>query len=505
MDRFDQETIHALSLLFIGITILWYFVLAVRTRQRMGDPSLETFLRYRSDNRQTSGLSAEVLHASLMGSAFSLASAIYVYLNWAATDGAFVLWSPITWTLGAVVLYVLRGQVFKESRDTWTLHGFLQKKYGSITLKRYASVITIAVFLLQVVAEVYVGLAVLRIFVGPDVPLWVLCLGAGAVFLTYSVIGGLPAVMITDAVKYRLTVFALLIAGIALLDHGGASAVKLVKQSLLTKFVPDSAQSWIILLSLLALNLPLFITDMSVWQRVGAVASEREATRGLGSFAVMLLPWMSGIIFVGIGFSAYVVPPEGWTTAQAILAFFSDSLLFIFLLAGLFAALITTADSYLIAAVQTAIVDLYFTRRLQQVNFLPHRLSPESQREMFRASRVGILTLGIGAIIAGYVFFSILPSLLDLLFVIFGAQTALAPSVLYGLVGKARPEDSGAGIASLVVGGLTAIVCLLLALAGATLITVSLGLWSPILVLTLSTITFLSLKKSSAVRANAGG
>lgn len=85
----------------------------------------------------------------------------------------------------------------------------------------------------------------------------------------------------------------------------------------------------------------------------------------------MLLPWMVGIIFVGIGFGSALVPPEGWTTAQAILGFFSDSLIFVFLLAGLFAALLTTADSYLIAAVQTVIIDLRFAQRLQEVKYDP--------------------------------------------------------------------------------------------------------------------------------------
>jgi Na+(H+)/acetate symporter ActP len=326
--------------------------------------------------------------------------------------------------------------------------------------------------------------------------LWVLCLGAGAVFLTYSVIGGLPAVLITDEVKYRLTVFALLVAFIALFDQGGGSAVRLIEQSLTTRFIPDSIQSWIILLSLLALNLPLLITDMSVWQRVGAVESEREVTRGLGRFAAMLLPWMSGIIFIGIGFSTYIVPPEGATTAQAIIAFFSDSLISIFLMAGLFAALLTTADSYLIAAVQTTMVDLYFTKRLQKVNYKSQHLSINEQRDMVRSSQIGILILGIGTIFTGYVLFSILPSLLDLIFVIFGAQTALAPSIFYGLADKAQPMDARAAIASLVIGGLSAIVCLLLALGGITLLDVSLGLWSPIIVLSLSSITFLLLKKS---------
>lgn len=490
MDRFDKETIHLLSLLFVGATILWYLMVALRARKRIGGDTADSFLRYRSPDAGAPGLSAEVLNASLMGSAFSLASAIYVFINWAATDGAFVLWAPITWTFGAVLLFALRGRIFRESRDTWTMHGFLEKHYDSAVLMRLASVVTSAVFLLQVSAEVYVGLAVLQVFLGADVPLWGLCLLTGAVFISYSAIGGLTAVMITDEVKYKLTIFALLVAGIALFDNGGASAAHLIQGSLVTKFLPTSTQSWIVLFSLLAINLPIFITDMSVWQRVGSVRSEKEVTQGLGRFAAMLLPWMTGIIFVGIGFSTYLVPPEGWTVAQTIIGFFSDSLIFVFLLSGLFAALITTADSYLIAGVQTVIVDWTFWDRLRKVQHDARRLSLDDQRKMVRDSRLGVVIMGIGAVALGYLFLSSLPNLLDLLFVIFGMQTALAPSVVYGLFGKAKPQQAAAGVVSICVGGLTAVICLLLALGGVTFMGVTLGLWSPILVLVLSTCAF---------------
>jgi hypothetical protein len=139
---------------------------------------------------------------------------------------------------------------------------------------------------------------------------------------------------------------------------------------------------------------------------------------------------------------------------------------------------------------------LFFARRLQKVNYQSQHLSMNEQRSMVRLSQIWILLLGIGTIITGYILFSLLPSLLDLIFVIFGTQTALAPSILYGLADKAQPMDACAAIASLAIGGLSAIVCLLLALGDITLLNVSLGLWSPIIVLSLSSITFLLLKKS---------
>jgi solute:Na+ symporter, SSS family len=352
------------------------------------------------------------------------------------------------------------------------------------------------VFLLQVVAEVYVGLSVLRVFVGPTVPLWVLCAVAGTVFIGYSVIGGLPAIMITDHIKYRLITFGLLLAAIMLFDQGGASAVRLIQGSFSTTFLPTSSASCILLLSLIALNLPLLITDMSVWQRVGAAESEKEVTRGLGSFAAMLLPWLAMIVFIGIGFGSFLVPPEGYTTAQAILSFFSDSLVIVFLLAGLFAALLTTADNYLIASVQTILVDWVWAERLERVSYRPEDLPRDEQRSMLRTAEVGVVVLGFGSVVLGYLFLAALPNLLDLLFVVFGIQAALTPSVVWGLLGKARPSDARAGIASLVAGGVTGLLCLFLALGGIELLGVSYGLWSPVFVLAISSIIFLVLRRT---------
>ena len=497
MDRLSQEAVRLLALGFSGLTVLWYFVVAAKSRRSFVNTSApDAFLRYRGDvPTGVPPLSAQLLHASLMGSAFSLASSVYAYLNWAAIDGAFVLWSPITWALGAFVLYLLRRQVFQASRKSWTLHGFLEETYGSSVLKRLASVITSLVFLLQVVAEVYVGLAVLRVFVGPEVPLWILCLIAGLIFVGYSVIGGLPAIMLTDHIKYRLITFGLLLATITLVDHGGATAMRLVGQSLKTSFFPGSAASGIVLLSLFALNLPLLITDMSVWQRIGAAESEREVSRGLRKFAMQLLPLLSVIVFVGIGFGSILESPEGYSVAQTILGFFLDSVVFVFLLAGLLAALLTTADNYLIASVQTVLVDWVWARRLQRVAYRPEDLPVEQQRSMLRSAEIGVVVLGFGCVILGYLFFSALPSLLDLLFVIFGIQASLAPSVTFGILGRASHADARAGVASIVAGGLAGLVCLLLALGGRELFAVSYGLWSPVFVLGVSSAVFLGIRR----------
>jgi Na+/proline symporter len=171
-----------------------------------------------------------------------------------------------------------------------------------------------------------------------------------------------------------------------------------------------------------------------------------------------------------------------------------DSTVFLFLLTGLVAALLTTADSFLIAAVQTVVVDWIFAKPLEDVGFEPSRLKDSDQKRMLQVSRVGIVILGAGSVLFGYILLSAIPTLLDLLFVIFGMQTALAPIVLWGLQGRARPTDETAGVASIVAGGLAAIICLFLAILETSIIGVNIALWSPVIVLLTAVTTFAAVR-----------
>lgn len=492
MDRFDPDTIRLLTLIALGATILGYIVVALRHRRQAG-VRIDSFLRYRREDGSGPAVSSQLLRATLMASAFSLASAIYVYIDWAGADGMFVLWSPITWAAGALLLYLLRAAIFRESRGAWTLHQFLGQRYSSRGLMRLASIVTSTVFLLQVAAEVYVGLAVLSVSLGAGWPLWLLCLLVGGVFIAYSLIGGLPSVLITDKFQYRWTAFALLIVTIILFNNGGQTAVENIVESLGSTFIPSGSQ-WVVLLGLLALNLPLFVTDMSVWQRVGATSSEAEVTKGLGSFVLALLGWMSLLVALGVGFAMFFEPAEGLTSSQMLLNYFSDSTVFPLLLVGFFAALLSTGDTFLIASVQTVLVDWKYADSLKEAEFNAESLPARTHAEMFRDARLGILLLGIGSVLLGYIFFQSLPSLLDLLFVVFGLQAALAPAVVWGLLGRGASTQARAAKASLVVGGLAGLICLVLALRGVELLGVTLGLWAPVLVLSVASTVFFGVR-----------
>ena len=492
MDRFTPDTLHSLAVALLVGTVGWCMVAALRHRRAAASGRVDAFLRYRSTATQDAPITSGLLRATLMASAFSLASAIYVYVDWAVTDGMFVLWSPIAWATGAGVLYALRRRIFTASRGAWTLHAFLRDRFDSVGLMRLASSLTAFVFLLQVAAEVYVGLAVLQVVVGGALPLWMLSLLIGVVFVGYSVIGGLPSVLMTDRLQYRLMAFALLLAALTLFDNGGATAVERIVASIAETFVP-SGSGWIVFAGLFALNIPLFVTDMSVWQRVGAASSTEEVTKALRALVPELLGWMGLLVCLGTGFAMFFEPAAGQTAAQAMLGYFRDSMVFPILVAGFVAALLSTGDTFLLASVQTLLVDWKYANALRRVSYDPERLDATAHRAMLRDSRVGVVALGLGSILLGHLFFEALPSLLDLLFVLFGLQTALTPVVVWGLFHPGADNGNGAaGIRSVVAGGIVALVCLVLALTGVELLGVTMGLWAPIGVLAAATVAFIA-------------
>ncbi len=295
--------------------------------------------------------------------------------------------------------------------------------------------------------------------------------------------------LLTDRFQYRLTAFTLIVAALMLFNDGGQTAVELLKGSLSETFLPSGAL-WIVLLGLFALNLPLFITDMSVWQRIGATSEEQEVTKGLGSFVLSLLFWMCLLVCLGTGFAIFFEPAPGLSAAQAMLGYFKDSIIFPLLLSGFVAALLSTGDTFLIASVQTVLVDWKYAKQLEDVRYDAERLPPETHRAMLRDSRLGVVLLGFGSVLLGYLFFQMLPSLLDLLFVLFGLQTSLTVVVVWGLLGNAKPGEARSAVSSVLSGGVVAFICLILALRGVELGGVTLGLWAPILVLAVSSFVF---------------
>lgn len=490
MFPFDKNTIQLFTTILIFLSVAYYFFISFRHSVKLGvSKNISKFLRFREDGvTEETGIDANDLKRTFMASAFSLASAIYVYVEWAAYDGLFALWSPLAWTLGVFALYKLTEKIYAVGRESWTLHSFLGDYYKNEKTAKISSLVTSSVFLLQVAAEVVVGMAVLKAFIGPDLSIIDLSIVVGSIFIIYSLVGGLPSVLATDNLQYRLVVISIFAIFLVAINEGGSTAFNHLIDSLPT-FIP-SGTNWIVLLSLLALNFPLLFTDMSVWQRIAASKSVGEAKEGSRKFCWSLLFWMSAIVIFSTAFSKSFTDVESVRPAIRMISFFSDSIAYPFLITGFIAALLSTADTFLISAVQTIIADWKYRVNLKSVNYDSSKLSEEIYKKMIKDSRIGTLVFGIVAVLIGILSWFYLSKLFELLFVIFGLQTSLTPSVLYSLYKKEASVAKEASYYSILVGVIIALLGLILSFNNVIILGITASLWTPLISLIFSTLTF---------------
>ncbi|GEM_PF-4574550 len=487
----DKNTIQQITTILVFLSISYYLFISFRHSITMSvSKNISKFLRFKEDGEiEENGINANDLKRTFMASAFSLASAIYVYVEWASYDGLFALWSPITWALGIYILYKLTTKIYEVGRSSWTLHSFLGDYFDNEKTTKISSLVTSSVFLLQVAAEVVVGIAVLKAFIGPEISITYLSIVVGTIFIIYSLIGGLPSVLVTDNLQYRLVLLSLFAIFLIAINEGGATGYNHLLESLPT-FLP-SGTNWIIVLSLLALNFPLLFTDMSVWQRISASKSVKEAKEGSKKFFWSLLFWMSAIVIFGTAFSSSFTDVDTVRPAIRMISFFSDSIAYPFLITGFIAALLSTADTFLISSVQTIIADWKYREALKSVNYNSSNLDENTHKRMIKDSRIGTLVFGIVSVAIGILTWFYLGKLLELLFVIFGIQTSLAPAVLYSLFKKEAHIAKQASFYSILVGALFAIIGLILSFYNLTIMGIAVSLWTPLISLLLSSVTFL--------------
>ncbi|MEW8492724.1 MAG: hypothetical protein AB2604_02915 [Candidatus Thiodiazotropha taylori] len=181
-----------------------------------------------------------------------------------------------------------------------------------------------------------------------------------------------------------------------------------------------------------------------------------------------------------IGFAVTFSELPETRPAVAMISYFSDSIVYPVLVAGLIGALISTADTFLISSVQTLIADWRYKDTLTSVNYDSSKLETTIHEKIIRDSRIGILVLGVASVLIGVLAWNYLEMLLEFLFVVFGIQTSLAPVVVYSLYGHHAKSLGGWGLASVIAGSILALLGLVMAMLGVEVAGLSIALWTPI-------------------------
>jgi len=187
------------------------------------------------------------------------------------------------------------------------------------------------------------------------------------------------------------------------------------------------------LIGILVVNVPTFLSDQSIWQRIGAAQDEKTVSKGFWlSVFNSILTW--GSIVTLACFVFIIIAPKPNENPLFTLMHTLGSLgtvgrvVIFFTVLGLFGAMLSTSSTQLIATSHAIYEDIFSNSRKKALEI---RL--EDKKELRLSRTVLIISAIFAALVVGvlnYMGFSIA----DLVFSIYGSQLGLVPLVLFALL-----------------------------------------------------------------------
>ncbi len=278
----------------------------------------------------------------------------------------------------------------------------------------------------------------------------------GVIAIVYTGIGGLKAVIYTDTVQWIVLMSGLIFIGIpvAYYEIGGMEAIKATVSN---NFLKLDNVSWQQLVNWGITIIPIWFVGMTLYQRIYASKGEKHAKKAwfiAGVFEWPIMAFMGVVLglFSRVAFENGMFESIGYTAGMSIDAEMGLPILLNTVLpAGLmglmlsayFSAILSTADSCLMAAsgnVQTDILEKLF------------RFKKDTKSQL-RTSQITTLLIGILALMLA----STMTNVLDLMLYSYAFMVSgLFVPILAALYGK-RPNPLAA-IWSMILGGTTTII-----------------------------------------------
>ena len=257
------------------------------------------------------------------------------------------------WMAGlTMVVFVFFILPFYLESKVYTMPEFLERRYD-VRSRKALSVFTLLshVFIDMALGLYAGGLVISLIF--PDLPLWIIIVGLMILSIVYTVMGGLGAVMISDAIQACVVIIGGAIVFFAALQAVGSwdAVAQAAPEGHLHIFQPTSSETlpWPGLLTgLVLLNFYFFTTNQYMVQRTLGARSTDHGRWGAIFAGFLKLPVLFILILPGT--MAIALYPNLETPDLAYPTLVFDLLpagLRAFVLAALVAAITSTVDSIL--------------------------------------------------------------------------------------------------------------------------------------------------------------
>lgn len=306
---------------------------------------------------------------------------------------------------------------FGDKNRAYTLPDFFAARYSKKAGISASLVVLITYGLFMALQVLGMGIFV-NALTGFD-PNIATILGA-LIVIAYTMVGGLRADIRTDAFQFIIMLALLVIfLPIVIIKGGGFGALQSLPASFLlgTSFAPP----YVIAMVFLFVGAVVF-TFTDLWQRAYAGDSAKTVKKSAYISGILIFLFLLMAVLLGV-FGKILIPES---TSNTILPDLMSSILpaglYGLVLAGFFAAIMSSADTMLLITSMTIVHDIYKKGTGRRMN----------DEETLRLSRKVTLVLGVAALVTALLIFNIVHLAIES--VSFGV--VLVPSVVFGFYWK---------------------------------------------------------------------
>ena len=291
-----------------------------------------------------------------------------------------------------------------------------------------------------------------------DTALWIM----GIIVIGYTALGGIKAVIYTDTVQWIILMGGLIFVGIPFTYFalGGYSEIA---KSVPPEFFSFTNVSWQTLVNWAVTIIPIWFVGMTLYQRIYACKDEKTAKRAwfvAGIFEWPLMALMGVLLgifgrvaadngtFAYLGFSNIASMDPEMGLPMLLRTILPVGLMGI-MMSAYFSAIMSTADSCLMAASGNFVSDLY------------DKIFPvgSNHKKFLRISQISTLLLGLFALLIATAMQNVLQLMLySYAFMVSGLFVPLIAALFFD------NRNSKAAITSMLLGGITTIVLIIIKL-----------------------------------------
>lgn len=321
----------------------------------------------------------------------------------AYTRGTGAVWAVVGYITAEMFQFIYIGRKLRSQTERFqslTLLDFFESRFNDTRqLIRITGSLIIAIFITAYVAAQFVGGAK-SLSTALDVPILVALLASGALVLIYMVLGGYIAVAYNDVIRAIILIVGLVIfPAVGLAKMGGFRILLESLEQLNPALIDPFSLGAGAIVGFLGIGLGspgqphIVVRYMSIDD-----ADKLRLAAVIGTFWNVVLGW--GAVFIGLLGRALIPAVESLPGGDPEIIYlvlasdFFDPVLYGLIIGGIFAAILSTADSQLLVVASTFVRDIY--EKIIKKNV------PIPENKKLRLSRLVVIFSGILALIMAY-------------------------------------------------------------------------------------------------------